>query len=148
MRSEYLSVSIGDDAYGLGLLDARGIIPYPVVTAVPAMPSAIRGVINLRGSVVPVVDLGVAFGQAPRPTTKWTCVVVIVVEEHTIGLVVDSVDQVIDVADAEIEPPPAFGTTVHPRFLRGMGRTTDAFVLLLDLARVLDHVAATTGAAA
>jgi purine-binding chemotaxis protein CheW len=144
--TQYLCVSISDDAFGLGLLEARGIIQYPQLTLVPSMPSAIRGVINLRGSVVPVVDLGVVFGRGLRPITKWTCVVVVVVElardePRPIGIVVDSVDQVIDVPDGEVEPPPAFGTWVHPQFLRGLGKAGASFVHLIDLPCVLEHVA-------
>ena len=144
--TQYMSFFVGDEEYGLGILESREIIQYPTVTKVPSMPPAIRGVINLRGSVVPVVDLAVLFGFPERPITKWTCVVVVEREQarggdgDLVGIVVDSVSQVIELRAQDIEPPPAFGTHVKHHFLRGMGKTGKAFVLLLDLERLLSDV--------
>ena len=144
--TQYLSFFIGDEEYGIGILESREIIQYPTVTKVPSMPKAIRGVINLRGSVVPVVDLAVLFGFAERPTTKWSCVVVVErTQRHGVGgdfvgIIVDSVSQVIELGAEDIEPAPAFGTHVKHHFLRGMGKTGKAFVLLLDLERLLSEV--------
>jgi purine-binding chemotaxis protein CheW len=140
--AQYLSFFIGDEEYCLGILESREIIQYPTVTKVPSMPPAIRGVINLRGSVVPVVDLAVLFGFPERPITKWTCVVVVEAQaQELVGIVVDSVSQVIELRAEDVEPPPAFGTQVKHHFLRGMGKLGKGFVLLLDLERVLHDVA-------
>jgi purine-binding chemotaxis protein CheW len=154
--TQYLSFFVGEEEYGLGILESREIIQYPSVTRVPSMPAAIRGVINLRGSVVPVIDLAVLFGVPELPLTKWTCVVVVEAQQHRgqgtlVGLVVDSVSQVIDLGPEDIEPPPAFGTQIKRRLLRGMAKTDKKFVLLLDLEHLLadidlDEVSAPTPA--
>ncbi len=146
--TQYLSFFVGDEEYGLGILEAREIVQYPTVTKVPSMPKAIRGVVNLRGSVVPVVDLSVLFGLPERPTTKWSCVVVVKrvragsSADELIGIVVDSVSQVIELGAGDVEPPPAFGTRVRQSFLKGMGKAGKAFVMLLDLGQVLEAVEA------
>lgn len=143
--TQYLSFFIGEEEYGLGILESREIIQYPSVTKVPSMPACIRGVINLRGSVVPVLDLAVLFGFSERPITKWTCVVVVESGKESgsgelVGIVVDSVSQVIDLGEGDIEAAPSFGTQVKQRFLRGMGKSGKSFVLLLDLGQVLSEV--------
>jgi purine-binding chemotaxis protein CheW len=108
---------------------------------VPAAPAFIRGVINLRGSVVPVIDLAVKFGLAPSPITKRTCVVIVEAETDgrrtVMGIIADSVSKVIDLGPADIEPAPQFGTRVRTDHLQGMGKTGKKFALLLDIDRVL-----------
>jgi len=143
--SQYLSFFIGAEQYGLGILEAREILQYPVVTAVPSRSSAIRGVINLRGTAVPVVDLAAVFGHGAQQITSRTCVVVVATEsllgESTlIGLVVDRVNQVFDVGTGTVERVPELGMRSRGKFFRGLSRTNDGFVLLLDLQRILDHV--------
>jgi purine-binding chemotaxis protein CheW len=107
------------------------------------MPGYVRGVINLRGAVVPVIDLSVRFGKSPSPVTKRTCIVIIEIaasgERHVFGVVVDAVNAVLDIPGAEIEPPPAFGASVRTDFIHGMGKVNGKFVILLDV----DHVLAT-----
>jgi purine-binding chemotaxis protein CheW len=116
------------------------------------MPSHIRGVINLRGAVVPVADLLVRFGKSPAPVTKRTCIVIVEVEANgerqTVGLVVDAVNEVLDLAAEDIEPPPAFGMHIRTDFIRGMGRVQGKFVILLDVDHVLasDELAAAMAA--
>ncbi|WP_375760593.1 chemotaxis protein CheW [Corallococcus exercitus] len=140
-RSSYLSFMLAGEEYAVGLLRVREIIEYRPVTRVPGMPAAVQGVINLRGSVVPVVDLAVKFGLPPRPITRWSCFVIVEValdgQQTVLGLLTDTVREVLELGPADIEPPPAFGTRVRLEFLRGMGRHNDAFILLLDLDRLL-----------
>ena len=140
-QTQYLSFFIAAEEYALGILSVKEIIEYTIVTKLPSTPPAIRGVINLRGSVVPVVDLAVGFGLPESPVTKWTCIVMVECdvegERTTIGIVVDSVSQVIDLLPSDIEPPPAFGTRLRTDFLNGMGKVGKKFVLILDLDRLL-----------
>ncbi|RKH65885.1 chemotaxis protein CheW [Corallococcus llansteffanensis] len=140
-RSSYLSFMLAEEEYAVGLLRVREIIEYRPVTRVPGMPVAVQGVINLRGSVVPVVDLAVKFGLPPRPITRWSCFVIVEVtldgQQTVLGLLADTVREVLELGGDDIEPPPAFGTRVRLEFLRGMGRHNDTFILLLDLDRLL-----------
>jgi purine-binding chemotaxis protein CheW len=144
--TQYLTFSVAGEEYGVSVLSVREILEYGVVTRVPRAPSHIRGVMNLRGRVVPLVDLAVRFGLPPAPPTSRTCVVVVEVElqgERTVmGLVADAVSQVIQLGAGDIEAPPPFGATVDAAFLSGMGRAGKRFVLLLDVARVLAAIPA------
>ncbi len=138
---QYLSFIVGGETYALGILDVKEIIEYASVTRVPMMPPTIRGIINLRGKVVPVIDLGVRFKGAPTETTRRTCIVIVDVESgesrHDMGVMVEAVNEVLDIAPENIEPSPAFGAAVRADFIRGMGRVGDHFVILLDVRRVL-----------
>jgi len=138
---QYLSFFIAGEEYAVGILRVKEIIEFGSPTKVPSTPTWIRGVINLRGEVVPVVDLAAKFGLAATPVTKWTCVVIVETELegqiHTMGVMVDTVSQVIDLAASDIERTPTFGTRVRVDFLLGMGKTGGKFVLLLDIDKVL-----------
>jgi purine-binding chemotaxis protein CheW len=140
-QSQYLSFYIAGEEYAIGILRVKEIIEYTTVTKLPSTPPSIRGVINLRGSVVPVVDLAIRFGLPESPVTKWTCIVMVEVvlegEQMVLGIVVDSVSQVIDLLPKDIEPPPAFGTRARADFLQGMGKVGKKFVLILDLERLM-----------
>ncbi|AEI67561.1 CheW protein [Corallococcus macrosporus] len=140
-RSNYLSFMLAGEEYGVGILRVREIIEHRPITRVPGMPAAVQGVINLRGSVVPVVDLAVKFGLPPRPITRWTCFVIVEVtldgQQTAIGLLTDAVSEVLKLGPEDIEVPPAFGTRVRLDFLLGMGRHDDKFIMLLDLDRLL-----------
>lgn len=139
---QYLSFFVGAEEYGIGILQVREIIEYSPVTKMPSMPASIRGVTNLRGRVVPVVDLAVRLGLPETPITKRTCIVMVEArldgEESVVGLLVDAVSQVMDLPPAEIEPPPSFGTRIRVEFVRGMGKVGSKFVPLLHLDRLLD----------
>ena len=153
-QSQYLTFFIADEEYAVGILQAKEIIQYDTVTKVPRTPPWIRGVINLRGGVVPVVDLAVKFGLPETQVTGSTCIVITEVElegeETVMGLLADSVSQVIELKPDDVEPPPAFGTGVHADYLRGMGKSGKKFVLMLDTDKVLstDELLATTTVAA
>ncbi len=139
--NQYLSFLVGAEQLGLGILESREILQYPTVTSVPSMSSSIRGVINLRGTAVPVVDLAMVFGQEPQQITKRTCVVVVENEESKlVGLIVESVHQVFELRPEDIEPPPTLGSRGRMKLVRGLARTADAFVLLLDLPRVFEQI--------
>jgi purine-binding chemotaxis protein CheW len=139
--SQYLSFFLGGEAYAIGILRVREILEYQPATRVPQTPASIRGVINLRGKVIPIVDLAMKFGLPPTQTTKWTCIIVVEIsmagDTAIMGVLADSVSEVIDLTPSEIESPPSFGTRVKVDYLRGMGRAGQKFVLLLDIDRVL-----------
>jgi purine-binding chemotaxis protein CheW len=138
---QYLTFMIGAEEYAVSLLKVKEIIEYDTITEVPKTPEWVRGVINLRGSVVPVIDLAVKFRQAPSVAGKITCIVITEVEcegEATVmGVMADSVRQVIDLKPEEIEEPPSFGTRVKVDYLLGMARAGKKFCLILDTEKVL-----------
>ncbi len=138
---QYLSFFIAGQEYAIGILQVREIIEYESVTRVPGAPEWIRGVTNLRGSVLPVVDLGMKFGLPPSTANRRSCIVVVEVAflEGTLvmGVLADAVGQVLDLTPGDIEPPPAFGTPVHGDYLSGLGKADKKFILLLNIDRVL-----------
>lgn len=138
---QYLTFMLGGEVFGIGILFIKEIIEYSSLTEVPMMPAAVRGVINLRGAVVPVTDLLIRFGKKSSAVTKRTCIVIVEVtaqgERQDIGVVVDSVDSVLDIPASEIEPPPSFGAGIRTDFIRGMGKVNGKFVILLDVNHVL-----------
>jgi purine-binding chemotaxis protein CheW len=137
----YLTFTLGDETYGLEILRVQEIIGIQPVTAVPKLPGFVRGVINLRGKVIPVVDLRLKFGMPGAEDTNRTCIVVLQVmsegQEITMGVVVDEVREVSDITADQIEAPPAFGATIDTRFISGMGKLSDRVVMLLDVDRVM-----------
>lgn len=140
-RFQYLGFRVAEEEYGVPILRVKEILEFDTVTKVPTTPPSIRGVINLRGSVVPVVDLAVKLGLPESRVTKRSCIVIVEAalngDTAVMGLMADSVSQVLDLAASEIQPPPPFGTKVHVDYLTGMGRAGKKFVLLLDIDRVL-----------
>lgn len=140
---KYLTFALGNEEYGLRILKVREIIGFMEITAVPRTPPHVRGVINLRGQVISVVDLRSKFGMPPRERTEETCI--IVVETHaadrkvSIGLIVDRVSEVLNIADENIEDAPSFGDgSADAEFILGMGKIGPAVKILLDIDRVLD----------
>jgi purine-binding chemotaxis protein CheW len=140
-RSQYLSFSIRDTDYAVGILKVKEILQYEPTTRVPSTPRSIRGVINLRGQVVPVVDLARKFGLGDTDPTRLTCILIVeALLEGTpaiVGVLADAVREVIELAPEDVEPPPPFGTHVKVDFLLGMGKMGKRFVLLLDIDRVI-----------
>jgi purine-binding chemotaxis protein CheW len=143
VQQQYLTFFLADEEYAINIQRVKEIIEYTTVTKVPKVPDWIRGVINLRGNVVPVVDLTVRFGLAERPVTKTTCIVIVEVEQDSertvMGVITDAVNQVIDLAPKDIEEPPAFGTRVRLDYLFGMGKLGKKFALILNINRVLSN---------
>jgi purine-binding chemotaxis protein CheW len=139
--AQYLTFMLSGEAYAIGILAIKEIIEYRGLTEVPMMPSSVRGVINLRGAVVPVVDLQARFGRPAGEITKRTCVVIVEVaasdERQVIGVMVDAVNEVLEIPASEIEPAPAFGARIRSEFIQGMGKVKGKFVILLDADHVL-----------
>jgi purine-binding chemotaxis protein CheW len=138
---QFLTFMLGGETYAAGILAIKEIIEYSSLTEVPMMPPSVRGVINLRGAVVPVVDLSVRFGRTPAAVTKRTCIVIVEISlndtRQDVGVVVDAVNEVLEIAQDDIEPPPTFGTRIRTDFIQGMGKVNDKFVILLDVNQVL-----------
>jgi purine-binding chemotaxis protein CheW len=134
--NQFLTFLLGKEMFGVGILGIKEIIEYRVPTDVPMMPPALRGVINLRGAVVPVVDLQQRFGRSTSEITKRTCIVIVEVangnERQVLGLLVDAVSEVLEIAAEDIAPAPAFGAGIRRDFIHGMGKVGERFVILLD----------------
>lgn len=143
VEGKYLTFILDNEEYGLEILKVREIIGVMVITSVPQTPDFIKGVINLRGKVIPVVDLRLKFGMKEMEYSKETCIIVVDVQGLLMGIVVDTVSEVMDIADSEIEPPPAFGSKVKTDFILGMGKFKEKVKILLDIAKILstDEVA-------
>jgi purine-binding chemotaxis protein CheW len=140
-QAQYLTFVLGREVFAIGILAIKEIIEYDELTSVPMMPDCIRGVINLRGAVVPVMDLALRFGRPSSAVTKRTCIVIVEGERNgereDIGVVVDAVNAVLDIPASEIESPPAFGAKFRTEFIQGLGKVNGKFVILLNVARVL-----------
>ncbi len=138
---QFLTFVLGGVMYALEIVNIKEIIEYGEVTEVPMLPPSIRGIINLRGAVVPVIDLAARFGGHPASVQRRTCIVIVEAiqagQQSDIGIMVDAVSEVLDIAGSEIEPPPAFGARIRADFIAGMGRVAGKFVIILDIARVL-----------
>lgn len=141
MAGKYLTFALGDEEYGVPVLKVREIIKILDITAVPQVPPHVKGVINLRGKVIPVVDLRLKFGLAAQDYTERTCIIVleVVLTAATVmmGIVVDSVSEVLNIADAETEPTPEFGERLNTDYIQGMAKVKGRVKILLDLDRVL-----------
>lgn len=140
-RSQHLTFQLAGEAYALDIMQVREIIEYGTLTSVPQTPPSIRGVINLRGNVVPVIDLALKFTGSPSPITRRTCIIIseanLAGEPAVVGVITDAVSKVVELTDDEILPVPAFGTGVRVDYLRGMGRAGAKFLLLLDIDKVI-----------
>lgn len=135
---KYLVFALGREEYGVPVLKVREIIKVMDITPVPQVPAHVRGVINLRGKVIPVVDLRLKFGLPWRDYAERTCIIVIDVRTvGLLGVVVDAVSEVVNVAAADIEEPPALGATVSTDYLLGLAKVKGTVKILLDLDRVL-----------
>lgn len=139
---QYLTYHLGDEIFAMDIRAVREIIQYASMTVVPLMPDFVRGVINLRGQVVPVIDLQSRLGRATAQVGKKTCIIIFDAsrdgEKMELGLMVDSVSEVIDIADSQIEPAPQFGASIRRDFIRGMGKVNEAFIVILEPERALD----------
>ena len=139
---QHLAFSLAGETFAIRLLDVREIIEYGVVTKIPTMPNFIRGVINLRGRVVPIMDLSARFGEDCTAINERTCVIIVELRRDDgrdvdMGLLVDSVNAVLKIAPHSIEPAPSFGAKIRLEFIRGMWKWHEKFVIMLDLDKVL-----------
>ena len=147
--TQFLTFMLGQEQYAVGILHIKEIIEYGSLATVPMMPDCVRGVINLRGAVVPVLDLSARFGRAVSSIGKRSCIVIVEVGEgdgevdaqrqpkQVLGMLVDAVNAVVDINATDIEPAPSFGTRIRPDFIAGMGKCGGKFVVLLDIEHVL-----------
>lgn len=151
-RAQYLTFMLSGEIFAIGILAVKEIIEYGALTKVPMMPACIRGVINLRGAVVPVMDLSSRFGTESMEVTKRTCIVIVEVaadgEHRDVGVIVDAVNEVLEIAATDIEPPPAFGAKICTDFVAGIGKVNGRFVILLNVDHVLSTDEISTLAAA
>lgn len=139
---KYLTFVLGDEEYGLEILKVREIIGVMAITVVPRTPEFIRGVINLRGKIIPVVDLRAKFNMEIIETTKETCIIVVdvVLNDETVemGILVDKVSEVLDISSEAIEDPPSFGSSFNEQFIMGMAKAKDSVKILLNIGAVLN----------
>lgn len=138
---QYLTFQLHGETFAVGILAIKEILEYASLTQVPLMPAFIRGVMNLRGAVVPVIDLAIRFGQAQTSIGKRTCIVIMELGESDlsqyVGVVVDQVHEVLAIREADIEPPPQLGCRIRVDFISGMAKLDGRFVVMLDIAKVL-----------
>lgn len=136
VSKQFLTFRIGNENYGLELSQTREIIEYSGITEVPLMPNFLRGVINLRGEVVPVIDLAVRLGRSSIEVQRRTCIIVVELtnndQHHVLGLLADAVSEVIEMDDENIEDAPSFGANIRAEFIQGIAKQGDEFVVLLD----------------
>ena len=144
-EGKYLTFALAHEEYGLEILKVREIIGYMEITAVPQMPHYVKGVINLRGQVIPVIDLRAKFGMPTTEVTDETCIIVVEMthdgHKFNTGIVVDRVQEVLDIAGEQIEEAPQFGPSVNTDFILGMGKVEQSVKILLDINKVLSSEA-------
>ena len=140
LSGKYLTFVLGKEEYGLEILIVREIIGIMDITQVPQTPSFVTGVINLRGKVIPVINLRLKFGMEEEEYTKETCIIVVEAGSVLIGIIVDTVSEVIDITDNDIEPTPSFGSNIKSDFILGMGKVKDQVKILLDIGKVLSDI--------
>ncbi len=140
---KFLTFLMANEKYGLEILKVREIIGIMDVTPIPTTPAFVRGVINLRGKVIPVVDLRLKFGMEAKEDTQRTCIIVVHLaregQEMIMGIIVDEVSDVLDIDRDQIEPPPSFGANIRTDFILGMGKVNQRVVTMLDIDRVLSE---------
>jgi len=138
---QYLTFALHGEMFAVGILNVREIIEYGMLTEIPMMPPFIRGVINLRGRVVPVIDLSARFGGKASEVGKRTCIVIVELaagdDRRELGIIVDAVSEVLEIPQNEIEPPPSFGAKIRADFIAGMGKVNGKFVIILRIDRAL-----------
>jgi purine-binding chemotaxis protein CheW len=139
--TQYLTFNVADERLAMSIDAVKEIIETPTVTRVPMTPDFIRGVINLRGSVVPVIDLGARLGRGSITLTKRSCIVLVEVrtgeDGHILGMLVDEVKNILEIPREDIKPPPELGSEIRTDFIEAMGRVDDVFVIILSVDHVL-----------
>lgn len=135
--NQFLTFNLGEELYGVDILRVQEIKGYTAVTKIPNTPSHIKGVLNLRGTIVPIIELRTKFNMPTIDYTAFTVIIVVVVRDKVMGLVVDAVSDVLNIDKKDIQPPPQFGAKVDVSFLNGIGKSNDKLVALLDMDRLL-----------
>ena len=138
--TQYLTFKLEDEVFALDISKVREVLDFTTVTKVPRTPDFMRGVINLRGSVVPVVDMRLKFGMSATGQTVNTCIIIVEInldgERLILGALADSVQEVIELEPGQIEPPPRLGTRLNTEFIRGMGKRGEQFIIILEIDRI------------
>ncbi len=135
--TQFVTFCLGDEEYGIEILKVQEIIGLSSITRVPHLPDFIKGVINLRGIVVPVIDLRARFELAMAEYTDRTCIIILKVDDRIFGIIVDTVSEVISISQDNIQPTPSFGSRIRTEFIKGMGKIGERLVILLDVERLL-----------
>lgn len=135
--NQYLSFTLGEEHYGIEILKVQEIKGYAGITPIPNMPGYLKGIMNLRGTVIPVVDLRAKFSLETREYNKFTVIIVVTVGEKIVGLVVDAVSDVLDIPQGKVLPTPDLGVRVDTRFLSGTATVGEKLIVLLDIERLL-----------
>jgi len=135
--NQFLTFCLRDELYGIDIHRVKEIKGYSAITKIPNMPSHIKGVLNLRGTIVPIVELRTAFGMPTIDYTAFTVIILVIVRDRTLGLVVDSVSDVVHMGQKDIQASPDFGTKVDVKFLSGIGKSGDKLVALLNIDQLL-----------
>ena len=136
---QLITFMLGGEQYGIEILKVRELVNYTHITTIPNVPKFIKGVINLRGLVVPVIDLRNKFGMAEMEYNKYTVIIIVQVRTKLIGLVVDQVSDVVFLSEENTQPAPEFSERIDTRFMKGMGRVRDSLVILLDIDELLSQ---------
>lgn len=139
--SQFLTFLLGEEQYGVDILRVQEIKGYTVVTRIPNTPDYIKGVLNLRGTIVPIVDLRTKFGMEKAEYTMFTVIVVVVIQDKVTGIVVDAVSDVMNINNKDIQIPPEFGARADIGFLKAIGKSGDKLVAILDIDQLLSDVA-------
>lgn len=134
---EYLTFMLGEEQYGLAIIQVKEIRGYEPVTKIANAPDFIKGVINLRGDIVPIVDLRIKFNVSEATYNEFTIVIMLNVQDRIVGIVVDSVSDVINVTEKEVHPPPEFGVAFDARYLDGLASVDDGLVILVNIERLI-----------
>lgn len=138
--NQFLTFTLGDEVFALDISSVREVLEYTTITKVPRTPEYIRGVINLRGRAVPVVDVRLKFGMPETARTVNTCIIIVEVklegEETVLGALADSVKEVMDIEPKDVEPAPRMGTSIKADFIKGIGKHNDDFIIILDIDKV------------
>ncbi|MFP4452938.1 MAG: chemotaxis protein CheW [Desulfobacterales bacterium] len=141
LAGKYLTFLLGEESYGIEILKVQEIIGMQTITRIPRTPEYVKGVINLRGKVIPVIDLRLRFGMETAEVSRKTCIIVVQISKAetsvTMGIVVDEVSEVLEISAEEIEPPPGFGTSVETSFVLGMAKIENSVKILLDIDKIM-----------
>ncbi|AHC15892.1 chemotaxis protein CheW [Salinispira pacifica] len=139
-QNKYLLFQLGEEAYGLNIMTVTDIIELQKITKVPDLPDFIRGIINLRGRIIPVMDLRIRFNMPEREYDDRTCIIIVGLDQGSIGFIVDTVNEVQDILPKDIDPPPSFKSgSVRERYIQGLGKVQDQVKILLDVEKVVGN---------
>jgi purine-binding chemotaxis protein CheW len=137
--SQFVTFSLGEEEYGIEIMKVQEIIGYQGFTRIPNVPDFIKGVLNLRGTVVPVVDLRKKFSMEDKEYTKFTVIIILEALGRIMGIIVDAISDVVSLTEQDIQDPPSFNDTVRTDFIKGMGKKNDKLIILLDMDKVLSQ---------